>query len=207
MRHGGQVTDLNNIMTTTTKKSAHADKPAKKLAAHKPAAKHAAPKAHKAVEAKHEHVEKVEIAAAKTEPKEVKSVVKMTHGQSFYAVGKRKSAVSQILMTSGSGEITINKLPFEGYFQTEGLQHIVRQPLTSLGIEKQVNVKSKIQGGGIHAQAESLRHAISRAILKYNPESRVVLKKQGFLTRDPRVKERKKPGLKRARRAPQFSKR
>ncbi|MEJ0021009.1 MAG: 30S ribosomal protein S9 [Candidatus Doudnabacteria bacterium] len=131
----------------------------------------------------------------------------MAHGKSFYAVGRRKTAVAQALLSAGNGTITINQLPFEGYFQTADLQLIVTQPLRSLGLEKQFNVKSKIHGGGIHAQAESLRHAISRTLIAHNPESRRTLKKLGFLKRDPRVKERKKPGLKRARRAPQFSKR
>ena len=90
---------------------------------------------------------------------------------------------------------------------TASLQHIVKQPLATLGQEKKLNVRAKVHGGGIHAQAEGLRHAIARAIIALDPESRRTLKKLGFLTRDPRVKERKKPGLKRARRAPQFSKR
>ena len=145
--------------------------------------------------------------AAIMEP-EVKPVApKIPHGKSYHAVGRRKTAVAQILLTQGTGEIKINQLPFEGYFQTADLQQIVTHPLRQLGLEKQMNVKAKIHGGGIHAQAESLRHAISRALIAFNPESRRTLKKLGFLTRDPRVKERKKPGLKRARRAPQFSKR
>ncbi len=136
-----------------------------------------------------------------------KPMAKTGHGHNFYAVGKRKTSVAQIVLAEGNGSININKLPFEGYFMTTDLQHIVQQPLASLGVEKQIDVKAKIHGGGIHSQAEALRHALSRALIQYNPESRSVLKKQGFLTRDPRVKERKKPGLKRARRAPQFSKR
>ncbi|HEX5430152.1 MAG TPA: 30S ribosomal protein S9 [Patescibacteria group bacterium] len=138
---------------------------------------------------------------------EVKPITKTGRSQHFYAVGKRKSAVAQILLSEGNGTIMLNKIPFEGYFQTEDLRYIVSQPLVSVGLEKQVDIKGKLHGGGIHSQAEALRHAISRSLLLYNPESRRVLKKQGFLTRDPRVKERKKPGLKRARRAPQFSKR
>jgi len=132
---------------------------------------------------------------------------KVHHGKNYYAVGKRKTAVAQALISAGDGTIVINSLPFASYFQSSDLQHIVLTPLKTLGVEKTINVKGKIHGGGIHAQAESLRHAISRGLILLNPESRTVLKKQGFLTRDPRVKERKKPGLKRARRAPQFSKR
>ncbi|OGE81249.1 MAG: 30S ribosomal protein S9 [Candidatus Doudnabacteria bacterium RIFCSPLOWO2_02_FULL_48_8] len=131
----------------------------------------------------------------------------MAPGKHFHAVGRRKTAVTQVLLSGGNGTITVNELPFEKYFATEDLRVIVQQPLNAVGILKSINVRSKIHGGGIHAQAESMRHAIARAIIAMNPESRRLLKKHGFLTRDPRVKERKKPGLKRARRAPQFSKR
>ncbi|MBI2607549.1 MAG: 30S ribosomal protein S9 [Candidatus Doudnabacteria bacterium] len=125
----------------------------------------------------------------------------------MYAVGKRKSAVAQILLSSGNGKISVNELPFENYFETPDLRHVATQPLVAIGVEKNVDIRGKVHGGGIHAQAESLRHAIARALIIRDPESRRTLKKLGFLTRDPRVKERKKPGLKRARRAPQFSKR
>jgi small subunit ribosomal protein S9 len=139
---------------------------------------------------------------------ETKPVVpKVAHGKNFYGVGRRKTAVAQILVSVGNGTITLNQLPFENYFQTADLQQIAKQPLVALGLEKEINVKGKIHGGGIHSQAEALRHAIARCLIIFNPESRRTLKKLGFLTRDPRVKERKKPGLKRARRAPQFSKR
>jgi small subunit ribosomal protein S9 len=134
-------------------------------------------------------------------------VAKIPHGKSFYALGRRKTAVAQALLTQGDGEIKINQLPFEGYFQNADLRQIVMNPLLTVGLDKTLNIRAKIHGGGIHAQAESLRHAISRALIALNPESRRTLKKLGFLKRDPRVKERKKPGLKRARRAPQFSKR
>lgn len=172
-----------------------AKKPAKKPAAH---AKK--PRVHKEV---------VHKPAAEHKPEEeVKPVApKVPHGKHYYALGRRKTAVAQAIIQAGNGTIAINQLPFEGYFQTFDLQQIVTQPLRALGLEKTMNVRGKIHGGGIHAQAESLRHAISRALIIHNPESRRTLKKLGFLTRDPRVKERKKPGLKRARRAPQFSKR
>jgi small subunit ribosomal protein S9 len=205
------------MTATTPKKSAFA-----KAAADKPAAPKKAPATPKAPVARKPKAAAARAHAPAHEPKApivepavpqaqaeeaTKPMAKTGHGHSFYAVGKRKSAVAQILMTEGSGAITINKLPIEGYFQTVDLRHIVAQPLTSVGVEKNINVRAKIHGGGIHAQAEALRHALSRALIQYNPESRRQLKKQGFLTRDPRVKERKKPGLKRARRAPQFSKR
>lgn len=137
----------------------------------------------------------------------VKPTLKPVHGKNFYAVGRRKTAVAQVLLSTGNGTITVNQLPLEGYFQTADLQHIVRQPLVAIGVDKNINIKGKVHGGGIHAQAESMRHGIARALTQMDPESRRTVKKQGFLTRDPRVKERKKPGLKRARRAPQFSKR
>ena len=174
---------------------------------HKPVAKKPAAKAHAVAKKTHPAKEAIKSEAVVVEA-EVKPVIpKIPHGKNYYAVGRRKTAVAQILLSQGNGEIKINQLPFEGYFQTADLQQIVTHPLRQLGLEKQMNVKAKIHGGGIHAQAESLRHAISRSLIAFNPESRRTLKKLGFLTRDPRVKERKKPGLKRARRAPQFSKR
>jgi small subunit ribosomal protein S9 len=190
-----------------------AEKITKKPAAKKPAAKPATARKPRATAVKRAPIEPVEaeqpVVAEKVEQAPVSKTVlaKTGHGHSFYAVGKRKTSVAQILLTTGDGTLTLNKLPFESYFQTVDLRHIVLQPLTSMGVEKSINVKGKLHGGGIHSQAEALRHAISRALIQYNPEARPQLKKQGFLTRDPRIKERKKPGLKRARRAPQFSKR
>jgi small subunit ribosomal protein S9 len=187
------------------------DKPAKAHAVKKPrAAKAPAHKpAHKVEKAeKTEKAEKrTDEAVIETEADAKPVVAKIPHGKSFYSVGRRKTAVSQALLTAGNGTYTINKIGFEAYFQTEDLQQIVTQPFRALGLEKQMNIKAKVHGGGIHAQAESLRHAIARGLIQHNPESRRTLKKLGFLKRDPRVKERKKPGLKRARRAPQFSKR
>jgi small subunit ribosomal protein S9 len=202
------------MTATPTKKSA--DKPAahKKPAVAKPHAvkKPKAPaKAHPVHHAKAEDKAETPEIEVKEAAAPVEAAItnhpKIAHGKSFYAVGRRKTAVTQVLVTAGTGAITINKLPFEGYFQTADLRQIVMHPMVSIGVDKHLNVRAKVQGGGIHAQAESMRHAISRALLEYNPESRRTLKKLGFLTRDPRVKERKKPGLKRARRAPQFSKR
>ena len=177
----------------------------KKPAVKKPV--HKVPAVRKAKAPVHTAPEKPVEAVAVTETMPEEKQVKQAHGKSFYGVGRRKTSVTQALMTSGNGTIMINKLPFEAYFQTEDLRHIAMQPLTTVGLEKTMNVKAKIHGGGIHSQAESFRHAMARAIILMNPESRRTLKKLGYLTRDPRVKERKKPGLKRARRAPQFSKR
>jgi small subunit ribosomal protein S9 len=149
----------------------------------------------------------VKPSSHQTIPQPVKPIIPKGITKGIYAVGRRKTAVSQALISPGTGLITSNGLPFEKYFQTTDLQNIVLSPLVSLGVEKAIDVKSKVSGGGIHAQAESLRHAIARALVKMNAESRTTVKKLGYLKRDPRIKERKKPGLKRARRAPQFSKR
>ncbi len=182
-----------------------------KVPAKKPAVKKAAKPATPRKRVKKDEV--VEMAApvapavVTTEPEVKKHVVRHTTTQNFYAVGKRKTAVAQAILSSGDGTITVNELPLASYFVPEELQSIVRSPLVSVGADKHSNIRSKIHGGGIHAQAESLRHAIARALIALDPESRRTLKKLGYLTRDPRVKERKKPGLKRARRAPQFSKR
>lgn len=183
----------------------------KKPAARKPAAKKKAPVKPHTTEKKEE--EKVSLAktasiAAEAEKDGAETpVMDLGKNKTAHAVGRRKTAVAQANISAGNGTITVNHLPFEKYFQTEDLQTIVLAPLTILGFVKHVNVKAKVSGSGIHAQAESLRHALSRALISMNPESRRTLKKLGFLTRDSRVKERKKPGLKRARRAPQFSKR
>ena len=200
-------------MTATTHKKTES-KPEKPVHHKAPAAKKPVAKPHAAKKPKtaKEPAEDVKLVAKDeaiitNEPVVVPTHVKVPHGKSFYAVGRRKTSVAQVLMTAGTGAITVNKLPFEGYFQTADLQQIVMHPMTSIGVDKHLNIKSKVSGGGIHSQAEALRHSISRALLEYNPESRRTLKKLGFLKRDPRVKERKKPGLKRARRAPQFSKR
>ncbi len=122
------------------------------------------------------------------------------------AVGRRKEAVARVRIVPGSGNITINKRDIEEYFPLETLKMTVRQPLNLInasGLDVFVNV----DGGGISGQAGAIRHGISRALCNYNPEYRAALKKAGFLTRDQRMKERKKYGLKGARRAPQFSKR
>jgi small subunit ribosomal protein S9 len=187
---------------------------AKKPAVHKPAAasKKKAPAAPRAKKAEKPVAEAVEPTAtvehAKLEEQVVNPIIAKDIGnQNFYAVGKRKTAVAQVIISSGNGKITVNELAIEGYFPTVDLQGIVRQPLNAVGLDKTLTIRGKVHGGGIHAQAESMRHAITRAIVAFDPDARRTLKKLGFLTRDPRVKERKKPGLKRARRAPQFSKR
>ncbi len=126
----------------------------------------------------------------------------------FYGTGRRKSSVARVhVIPNGSGIITINKRDIDDYFGMETLKMIVRQPLNLTGVADKVDVEANVQGGGVSGQAGALRHGISRALLEMDPEFRSVLKSAGYLTRDPRMKERKKYGLKAARRAPQFSKR
>ena len=122
------------------------------------------------------------------------------------AVGRRKSAVARVRLVPGEGKIVINKRDIDNYFGLETLKMTVRQPLELTKVN-QFNVMVNVKGGGLSGQAGAIRHGVSRALCTANPELRETLKKAGFLTRDPRRKERKKYGLKAARRAPQFSKR
>jgi len=125
----------------------------------------------------------------------------------YYATGRRKDATAKVWLTPGSGEITVNKRSVADYLGRRTLQMIVRQPLELVALADQFDVTVQALGGGTAGQAGAIRHGISRALLTVNPELRGDLKKAGFLTRDPRVKERKKVGRKRARRGFQFSKR
>ena len=125
----------------------------------------------------------------------------------YAATGRRKSSVARVVLTPGTGVITINGRAFEEYVTNNLVRKDVMQPLELVGQESNYDVSANIYGGGSTGQAGALRHGISRALLLVNPEFRPILKKAGFLTRDPRAKERKKYGLKKARRAPQFSKR
>ncbi|MCL5435727.1 MAG: 30S ribosomal protein S9 [Patescibacteria group bacterium] len=125
----------------------------------------------------------------------------------LYAIGRRKTAVAKVRAFPGSAEFQVNKRPFGKYFQTKDLQKTVLSPLSLLGLEKELGFEVFVSGSGIHSQADAVRHAIARLLILRNPEDKRTLKKAGFLTRDPRVKERKKPGLKRARRGPQWAKR
>ena len=127
--------------------------------------------------------------------------------EAFYGTGRRKSAVARVYIKPGKGEITINKRTIDEYLGLETLKTIVRQPLVATGTADKFDVVVNVKGGGTAGQAGAIRHGISRALLKVDAEYRPTLKAEGFLTRDPRMKERKKPGLKSARRAPQFSKR
>ncbi len=125
----------------------------------------------------------------------------------YYGTGRRKSSVARVYLVPGSGKITVNKRDIEEYFGLETLKLIIRQPLEVTGTTGKFDISINVCGGGTTGQAGAIRHGLSRALLVFNPELRPVLKKAGFLTRDPRMKERKKYGLKAARRAPQFSKR
>ncbi len=125
----------------------------------------------------------------------------------FYGTGRRKSSVARVRVYNGTGKITINDRDIDDYFGLETLKLIVRQPLTLTGTADKFDIVCRVAGGGVTGQAGAIRHGIARALLQFNEELRPELKKAGFLTRDPRMKERKKYGLKGARRAPQFSKR
>ena len=125
----------------------------------------------------------------------------------FYGTGRRKDSVARVRVYTGTGKITINDRDIDNYFGLETLKLIVRSPLVLLGLEGKYDVVVRVSGGGVSGQAGAIRHGLSRALLQQNEEKRSTLKKAGFLTRDPRMKERQKYGLKAARRAPQFSKR
>jgi len=125
----------------------------------------------------------------------------------YYGTGRRKSSVARVYLVPGTGKITINKRDVDNYFGLETLKLIIRQPLELTSTLGRFDIKVNVFGGGTTGQAGAIRHGISRALLEADSDFRPVLKKAGFLTRDPRMKERKKYGLKGARRAPQFSKR
>ncbi|MCR5690537.1 MAG: 30S ribosomal protein S9 [Clostridiales bacterium] len=125
----------------------------------------------------------------------------------YYGTGRRKSSVARVRVYPGTGKITINDRDIDDYFGLETLKLIVRQPLNLTATEGKFDIVCRVSGGGVTGQAGAIRHGIARALLQYDEELRLQLKKAGFLTRDPRMKERKKYGLKAARRAPQFSKR
>lgn len=125
----------------------------------------------------------------------------------YMGTGRRKKSVARVFLVPGNGNITINKRSMDDYFGLDTLKYIVNQPLVLTNTMSTYDVKVNVHGGGLTGQAGAIRHGISRALLKADENLRSLLKKEGFLTRDPRMKERKKYGLKKARRAPQFSKR
>jgi small subunit ribosomal protein S9 len=135
------------------------------------------------------------------------AAIDLAAGARYTATGKRKTAVARVILRPGTGEYRINSKPLETFFPRETLQRMIRQPLETVGYESRMDVVARMHGGGVAAQAGALRHGISRALIVADPHLRGELKRRGFLTRDPRVKERKKAGLKKARKRPQFSKR
>jgi small subunit ribosomal protein S9 len=133
--------------------------------------------------------------------------INLTAEARYRATGKRKTSVARVTLRPGTGAYTINGRPLEVFFPRPTLQRNIRQPLETVGYEARMDVIAKLHGGGVSAQAGALRHGISRALLEADPNLRGELKRRGFLTRDARAKERKKAGLKKARKRPQFSKR
>ena len=135
------------------------------------------------------------------------AAIDLAAGARYTATGKRKTAVARVMLKPGGGEYIINGKSLEAFFPRETLQRMIRQPLEAVGYETRMDVLARMHGGGVSAQAGALRHGISRALIEADPNLRGELKRRGYLTRDPRVKERKKAGLKKARKRPQFSKR
>jgi small subunit ribosomal protein S9 len=135
------------------------------------------------------------------------AAIDLASGARYRATGKRKTAVARVILKPGTGVYTINGRPLEDFFPRSTLQRNIRQPLETVGYEERMDVVATMHGGGVSSQAGALRHGISRALLEADPNLRGELKRRGFLTRDARAKERKKAGLKKARKRPQFSKR
>ena len=131
----------------------------------------------------------------------------MAKTEKLYGTGRRKKSIARVYLVPGKGDITINKRSLDEYFGLETLKVIVKQPLVATNTTDKYDVIVNVHGGGYTGQAGAIRHGIARALLEADADYRPVLKSAGYLTRDPRMKERKKPGLKAARRAPQFSKR
>lgn len=131
-----------------------------------------------------------------------------TKGEYYYGMGRRKTAVARVrLFPNGDGSITVNGKSDKAYFGREALSAVITSPLHILDLGNAYNMTVRVVGGGCSGQAGAIRHGVARALLRVNPDWRSALRKAGFLTRDPRMKERKKPGLKRARKAPQYTKR
>lgn len=146
--------------------------------------------------------------AAPSKTVKAKKEAAQENSQDHYrAVGRRKEAIARVRLTSGTGQFIVNEKPVEIYFPSFELLKSVQSPLVQTNTREAYDVSVKVIGGGFRGQAEAVRHGIARALLEIYPDFRKTLRSLGYLTRDPRIKERKKPGLKRARRAPQFSKR
>jgi small subunit ribosomal protein S9 len=135
------------------------------------------------------------------------AAIDLASGARYTATGKRKTAVARVILKPGTGNYLVNGKTLDEFFPRATLQRIIRQPLETVGYESRMDVIARMHGGGVAAQAGALRHGVSKALLEADPNLRAELKRRGFLTRDSRVKERKKAGLKKARKRPQFSKR
>jgi small subunit ribosomal protein S9 len=146
-------------------------------------------------------------APVPAEPEPVRTLVELAADARYSATGKRKSSIARVILLPGSGAFVLNGKPLDGYFPRKTLQEVVRQPLKVTGYLDRVDVRARIHGGGISSQADAVRHGIAKALIEADPSLRGELKRKQLLTRDPRVKERRKAGLKKARKRPQFSKR
>ncbi len=147
-------------------------------------------------------------AKATTAPEAVKAEKAPAKGEYIFGLGRRKTSIARVRMyKTGTGKMTVNGKDLDVYFPVQELQNMIKAVLTVVGLEGAIDIVAEAEGGGIHGQAESVRLGLSRALIILNPTYRKTLKKMGCLTRDPRAKERKKFGLKKARRAPQWSKR
>ena len=159
-------------------------------------------------EAAEEAFEQAEDAQEDAEPdRAVTTVLELAADARYQATGKRKRAVARVTLKPGKGEYTVNGRDLAEFFPRPTLQQVARGPLETTGQQERLDVVAKIHGGGVSSQAGALRHGIARALVEADPALRGELKRRGYLTRDPRVKERKKAGLKKARKRPQFSKR
>jgi small subunit ribosomal protein S9 len=139
--------------------------------------------------------------------KETVIKIETPEGKYFYGIGRRKSSIAKVRLYKGQGQIMINGKTIKEFCDVRTAHELIKEPLKITDNLKKFDITVLVSGGGINGQAEAVRHGISRALLEADPLTKITLKKAGLLTRDPRAKERKKPGLKRARRAPQFSKR
>ena len=164
------------------------------------------PLAHLTDEEREEH-EAALAAEEEADQPIAEAAIDLAAGATYRATGKRKTAIARVILKPGDGTYTINGKALDAYFPRATLQRTIRQPLETVGYEDRMDVIARMDGGGVSAQAGALRHGISRALLEADPNLRGELKRRGFLTRDARAKERKKAGLKKARKRPQFSKR
>ncbi len=159
-------------------------------------------------EAKKDVVKKSSIIKKEEISREPRKEKTLFLGKYIRAIGRRKTSVAQVRMyEEGSGELVVNGLKGLGYFKKEDNINIVLQPLKAVSKVKDFDISITVKGGGVLGQLDAIRHGISRALVKFDPELKMILKTSGYITRDPRKKERKKPGLKKARKAPQWSKR